>query len=76
MKLILTKPQLISLIETYDNLPTKDLIDFKIESVKETSEDAHSTTNYYKVTFSNDYYVTGGLIFRAGQQYQKSKQNP
>lgn len=74
MQLILSKPQLISLIDVYDNLSTKDLIDFKIEYFKPVSEDAKSTDNYYKITFSNDLTVTALLIFRAGENYQKSKQ--
>lgn len=75
MQLILSKPQLLSLIETYDNLSTKDLIDFKIEYFK-PSEHAKSTDNYYKITFSNDLTVTALLIFRAGENYQKLKQKP
>ena len=74
MQLILSKPQLLSLIETYDNLYSKEFIDFKIEYVKEVVEGAQSTDNYYKITFSSDCSITALLIFRAGENHQKSKQ--
>jgi hypothetical protein len=72
MELFLSKDELLSFIETYDELSSKEFIRFEI---KYHHKSTISSTDYYKIIFATDNNLTTMLIHHAGRDYERKLLN-